>query len=97
MTSNALILSKNPAVVEWLRDKGIVAPVLEHATPLDVAHKHVYGTVPYWLAAFTDCISEVNLPCLDRPSRDRFLRGDITIQEMDAAGAELVTYRVRTI
>lgn len=97
MTSNTLIISKNPAVIDWLLDKGIKAPVFEHVTPLDIAHKHVYGTLPYWLAAFADCVTEVNIPGLDRPSRERFLRGDITIQEMDAAGAALVTYRVRSV
>jgi len=95
--SDALIVTKNESLIAWLHDKGINAPVLEYATPSDVVHKHVYGIVPYWMAAYADVVSEVTMPHLDRPDRDRFNRGLLTIQEMDQAGAELVTYRVRKV
>jgi len=49
------------------------------------------------MAAFAECVSEVTMPGLDRADRDRFNRGVLSVQEMDAAGAELVTYRVRRV
>lgn len=97
MSTEPVIVSRNPAVIDWLRDKGINGTVLDYVSPLDVAHKHVYGSLPFWLAAFADRVSEVSIPNLDRPTRERFNQGRITIQEMDAAGADLVTYQVRTV
>jgi hypothetical protein len=96
-TNNNVIISRNQSLIAWLEDKGIQGHVVEHATAGDVAHRHVYGIVPFWMAAFADTVSEVNMPGLDRTERDRFNRGALTVQEMDAAGAELVTYRVRRV
>ena len=93
--SDSIIVSNNPSLVAWLNDKGVTSPVLSYANPSDVAHKHVYGIVPYWMGAFAECVSEVTMPGLDRLDRDRFNRGELTIQEMDAAGAEIISYRVR--
>lgn len=95
--SDALIVTRNESLLAWFKDKGITAPVLDYANPADVAHKHVYGLIPYWMAAYADIVSEVSLPGLDRHDRDRFNRGLLTVQEMDAAGAELATYRVRKV
>lgn len=95
--TETVIVTKNPSLVAWLEDKGIKGPVLDYANPGDVAHKHVYGIVPYWMAAFADCISEVSMQGLHREDRERFNRGLLTTQEMDAAGAEIVTYRVRRV
>ena len=64
--SDPLIVTKNESLIAWLNDKGIKAPVLEYAIPADVAHKHVYGLVPYWMAAYADVVSEVSMPHLDR-------------------------------
>lgn len=95
--SDALIVTRNESLVAWLREKGITAPIKDYPKPQDVLHKHVYGLPPYWIAAYADVVSEVSMPHLDREDRDRFNRGLLTTQEMDAAGAELVTYRVRKI
>lgn len=97
MSESNVIVTKNQSLIAWLNDKGVKAPVLEYANPGDVAHRHVYGIVPYWMAAFAECVSEVTMPGLDRADRDRFNRGVLSVQEMDAAGAELVTYRVRRV
>lgn len=97
MTSETVIVSRNPSLIDWLKEKGIQGPVLDYVSPHDIAHRHVYGTLPYWLAAFADCVTEVSMPNLDRATRDRFNRGEISTQEMDAVGAELITYRVRTV
>lgn len=95
--SDSVIVTKNNSLISWLNDKGVKGPIFDYANPGDVAHKHVYGIVPYWMAAFAECISEVSMQGLDRDDRDRFNRGLLTVQEMDAAGAELVTYRVRRV
>lgn len=96
MSENAIV-TKNDSLIAWLQEKGIKGDIYDYVTPGDIAHKHVYGIVPYWMAAFAECITEVSMPGLDRSGRDRFNRGEITVQEMDAAGAELVTYRVRRV
>lgn len=97
MSSNVVISSNNPSLIAWLESKGITGDVIEYLTPTNVAHKHVYGHVPYWLAAFADRVSLVHMPFLDRTDRDRFNNGTITVQEMDAAKAHVVTYQVRKI
>lgn len=93
--SNPVITFSNESVLAWLKDKGVSGEQLGYVRPEDILHRHVYGHLPYWLASYADCVSEVTLPRLDRTERDRFNRGELTVQEMDAAGAEIVTYRIR--
>jgi hypothetical protein len=93
--SSPVITFVNDSVLAWLADKGVTGDRREYVRPDDILHRHVYGHLPYWLAAYADCVSEVTLPKLHRDDRDRFNRGLMTVQEMDAAGAHVVTYRVR--
>lgn len=93
--SDPVITFTNESVLAWLKEKGINGHCTEYVRPDDILHRHVYGHLPYWLASYADCVSEVTLPRLDRDERDRFNRGLMTVQEMDAAGAQVVTYRVR--
>lgn len=93
--SDPVITFTNESVLAWLKDKGIKGVCTEYVRPDDILHRHVYGHLPYWLASYADCVSEVTLPRLDRDERDRFNRGLLTVQEMDAAGAQIQTYRVR--
>lgn len=93
--SDPVITFTNESVLAWLKDKGIKGDCTEYVRPDDILHRHVYGHLPYWLASYADCVSEVTLPRLDRDERDRFNRGLLSVQEMDAAGAQIVTYRVR--
>lgn len=93
--SDPVITFTNESVLAWLKDKGIKGHCTEYVRPDDILHRHVYGHLPYWLASYADCVSEVTLPRLDRDERDRFNRGLLTVQEMDAAGAQIQTYRVR--
>lgn len=93
--SDPVITFTNESVLAWLKEKGIKGHCTEYVRPDDILHRHVYGHLPYWLASYADCVSEVTLPRLDREDRDRFNRGLLTVQEMDAAGAQIVTYRVR--
>lgn len=90
-----LITFNNESVLAWLDSKGIKGDHLEYARPEDVSHRHVYGHLPYWLAMYADRVSEITLPHLARDDRERFNRGELTVQEMDAAGAQIVSYRVR--
>jgi hypothetical protein len=95
--SDPLIVTRNESLVEWLADKGIRGPVIPYATPDSVVHRNVFGTLPYWVAAFAQTVSEVHMPGLDRADRDRFNRGLLTVQEMDAAGAVINTFQVRRL
>ena len=90
-----LITFKNPAILAWLEAQGIKGEHKEYVTPNDVLHRHVYGQLPLWLAAYTDRISEVSLPKLSREGRLRLKEGLLSIPEMDAAGAYVATYQVR--
>jgi hypothetical protein len=90
-----IITFTNESILAWLTEKGIIGERLEYVRPDDILHRHVFGHLPYWLAAYADCLSEVTLPRLDRDDRDRFNRGQLTVQEMDAAGAQVATYRIR--
>lgn len=92
-----IITFKNAAIREWLEHKGIKGKYIAYASPQDVAHRDVYGVLPYWLAAFAHTISEVSMPNLPAPERERFNRGDMTIKEMDEAGASIVTYQIRMV
>jgi hypothetical protein len=97
MASETLIVTKNESLRAWLEERGIKGPCLEMATPSQVAHRHIYGVVPYWLAAFAETVSQVAMPGLDPADRARFNQGELTVQEMDAAGAVLESYQVRKV
>jgi hypothetical protein len=90
-----LITFKNPSILAWLEAKGITGERREYVTPNDIAHRHVYGHLPLWLAAYTERISEVSMPRLSREARQRLNDGQLTVAEMDAAGAYIATYQVR--
>lgn len=92
-----LILFKNASIIRWLEAKQIKGELRGHVGPQDVAHRHVFGHVPTWLASFADQISELSLPSLSREGRERFNRGELSIEEMDTAGAHIVTYKVRKV
>lgn len=97
MPSEPLIVTRNESLRAWLAERGIQGPCVDVATPSQVAHRHVYGVVPYWLAAFAETVSQVAMPGLDPADRARFNNGELTVQEMDAAGAVLERYQVRRV
>lgn len=98
MTSPAPIITfTNESVLAWLSDKGISGEHREYVRPDDILHRQVYGHLPNWLAAYASSVSELTLPRLPRDDRERFNRGELTVQELDAAGAHIVTYQVRRI
>lgn len=93
--SAAIITFSNESILAWLAEKGVSGDRQDYVRPEDILHRPVYGHLPYWLASYAETVSEVTLPKLPRNDRDRFNRGELTVQEMDAAGAHIVTYRVR--
>ena len=92
-----VIITRHRPLVEWLAREGIAGPVLEQADVNDVRNKHVYGVLPMWLAAEAALVSEVSMPGITLEQRKSMAAGDLSVAEMDAAGAHLVTYQVRKV
>lgn len=95
--SDTIITFRNETIREWLKEQGVDGIYKPYVTPQDVAHRKVYGYLPMWLAAFAESVSEVSMPRLTPPERERFNRGDMTVQELDHYGARIATYQVRAL
>ena len=93
--SDIVITFKNRSFLDWLEAKQIHGQHINYATHTDIVHKHVIGHLPTWLAAYAESISEISVPKLSRTDRLRMNDGQLTVAEMDAAGAHLITYKVR--
>lgn len=64
MTRMTVVVTRHPALVELLRERGLInadARVIAHATPADVTGKHVIGVLPLRLAALARSVTEVPL------------------------------------
>lgn len=94
---NPLITFSNQSILDWLESKGIRGEFKSYATPDDVLHRHVYGHIPYWLAAYADKVSEVHIPKLSREDRALFNKGELSVAEMERGGAYITSYQVRRI
>lgn len=88
-----LIVTRHAGAVEWLRRRGIEGEVLEHASAEQVAGRRVVGVLPLALAAAAGEVWAIDLPDLAPADRGR----DLTPEEMDAAGARLVGYRIQAL
>jgi putative CRISPR-associated protein (TIGR02620 family) len=93
----AIIVTRHKPLVDWLYQHGISAPVIEQATPEQVKGKHVYGVLPMHLAAQARLITEVSMPDLTLEQRKKNAAGDLTVEEMNAAGATMRTFVVKEI
>lgn len=89
--SKTTIITRHQPLVDWLAQKGITGDVIEHATPENVIGRHVIGALPMHLAALAEKISVVDLPGVSRGQRGN----ELSVDEMNAAGARLKTYVVR--
>lgn len=89
-SKDIVIVSRHQGLVEWLAKHGIVGTVIAHATAEQVRGKHVFGVLPMHLAALAYTVTVVDMPRLLPGQRGQ----DLTPAEMDAAGADLVTYGV---
>jgi putative CRISPR-associated protein (TIGR02620 family) len=85
-----VIVTRHSALVEWLNGQGITGEVISHATPGQVEGKHVYGALPFHLAAMAASVTVVDLPNLPEGKRGH----ELTAAEMEECGACLATYTV---
>lgn len=90
----AIIVTRHRGAVLWLAEQGIPGEVIPHVdSPDQIRGRHVYGILPYHLAAEASLISVIDMPGL-RPDQ----RGvDLEPEKMDDAGAVLRTYQVRVV
>jgi putative CRISPR-associated protein (TIGR02620 family) len=90
-----LIVTRHKPLVVWLAAHGITGPVIEQAGTDDVYGKDIYGILPLHLAANANSVTEVSMPFLTLEQRKKNAAGDLTVEEMDAAGAHLRRFVVR--
>ena len=84
-----VIVTRHPALVEYLRDLGVEAPMIQHATSKDVKGKHVYGVLPLHLAVYAGLITEIPL------SLPVELRGkELTLEQVKKYAGKPATYAV---
>lgn len=84
-----VIVTRHPALVQYLAELGYTGKVVAHATADDVRGQHVIGVLPLRLAALAASITEVPM---DIPPD---LRGvELTLELVRAYAGEPVTYRV---
>ncbi len=94
MANKALVVTRHPALVTFLIEKGYISPeseVVEHASAETVHGKHVWGVLPHSLSCLTKSFTEVpmNIPAE--------LRGkELSIEDMKLYAGEPVTYVVST-
>ena len=88
-----LIVSRHQGLVDWLKCEGIEGEVVSHVSdPSILEGRRVFGVLPLFLAVHAASVTEVAMPSLRPEQRGK----DLTIEEMDEAGAHLLTYVVRT-
>lgn len=90
MPNEPVIVSRHAGAVEWLRSKGIVGRVIEHATEDDVRGRKVYGVLPFHLAALAKELVMIDTPGIPLERRG----GDLSPEEMERFGAKLTHYLV---
>ena len=97
MASKNIIINRHPLVVRWLEDKGIAGSLVENLSFPEALNNNIYGPTPFSLAAVAESVSLVRLPRLPAADHRRYLDSSMTIEEMDAFGAHLRTYKVTKI
>ena len=93
--TKTLIVSPHAGLVEWLKRQGIEGEVALRVTGEQVKGARVIGTVPLHLAAQAAEIVSVKLK--NPPKTLKEGRADLTADEMEAAGATLVRYKVTAL
>lgn len=92
---NEVIVTRHPALVELLRERGIIegnATVLEHATPADVQGKDVIGVLPLSLAALANSVTEIPL-ALTAEMRGK----ELDLETLRKIAGKEVTYKVTVV
>jgi len=93
MQPETVIVTRHAGAVEWLEGICVYGRVIAHATADDVRGKIVIGALPFHLAALATRVGIIDLPGLTAEQRGR----DLTVEEMNAAGAALVFYTVNEV
>jgi len=92
--NNHVVITRHAALVDYLVETGVISPgtaVITHATPDDVANKHVIGVLPLHLACLAASVIEVPL---DIPPE---VRGrELTLDEIRLYARPAVEYVVLT-
>lgn len=84
-----VIVTRHPALVEFLAELGVKGTVVSHANEETVRGKHVFGVLPMRLAAEAGKFTEVSLLV---PAE---LRGkELTLEEVKSLNPALTTYKV---
>jgi len=88
-----LVVTRHPALVDYLRELGLVERGVEiatHASPTLVAGRHVAGVLPHSLSCLTASFTEIPLKLTPE------LRGkELTIDILRDIADNPVTYQVR--
>lgn len=90
MMGENIIVTRHAGLIEWLRARGIRGRVIEHVRRSDIRDKHIYGSLPYFLAAETATYTTISIP----RSRTGNIQDRLTCQEMEELGAYMTTYEV---
>jgi len=87
-----VIVTRHPALVELLAERGINGRVLQHASAEDVQGKHVIGVLPLHLAALAD---RVTVPVLELRPEDR--GRELSLKDVRERFRGLKTYVVKEV
>ena len=84
-----VIVTRHAGLVEWLKRRGIEGEVVSHAGEDTVRDRHVYGVLPYRLAALAGRFTEVSLVVPPE------LRGkELTADDIDGLNPQMTEWRV---
>lgn len=90
-----LVVTRHKALVEYLRELGLVeegVEVIEHATPEAVTGRNVCGVLPHSLSCLTESFTEVPLKLTPE------LRGkELDLETLRKIAGKPVTYKVTKI
>ena len=88
--SEALIITKYPSNVEWLRQNGVFGDVKSRAYPNEIQGKSVVGILPYRLGSIAKRVGIIDLPELKANMVGQML----DTNQLYDAGAKLRWFRV---
>lgn len=89
---NTVIVTRHQGLVEWLKTNGIEGEVIERVYDTNqIEGKHAVGVLPPHLACLCKSVTLVELP-YRRADQDG---KDLTVGEMEIAGARMSTYIIR--
>lgn len=95
-----LLISRHPSAIAWVKSKVMVDKVLTHLTDNDLADLNaddtVIGTLPIHLAAEV-CEQGATFVYLSLDTPPELRGAELSIEQMDALGARLESYRIERL